>query len=302
MNTQVESFLQKLKEEKAEIISIDYIPKEGFKVFTSKGSYTKANLPLIAKFTEEDFLEVEEKARLNIFSNLTQEVIETASETKYEIENSISEFIQKIANIKTSSNNEEENAKEILDIIGQIQEPEIKKILFKKFQTKQTNQNFEKLLKISYVDNLSTCFNSTYYHHYFGTNDIMWNRDDDIKEYNILLEMLYKHETNAVMFIDMNNFKIINDNVSHDAGDIVLQKLGCELVQEYKDLLSIRRSGDEFIVFREKGKIRRVIKLNHKSTFRTTLKLTSTRYQVAWYASSSNCFIWHTKRLNSKVC
>jgi len=49
--------------------------------------------------------------------------------------------------------------------------------------------------------------------------------------------------------IDTDGFKEVNDTYSHDAGDIVLQRLARELQHSvYSDDIVCRSGGDEFIV------------------------------------------------------
>lgn len=56
----------------------------------------------------------------------------------------------------------------------------------------------------------------------------------------------------AVLFIDVDNFKNINDTYGHDAGDGVLQEIGSRLVSSVRDIDTVARlSGDEFVVLLE---------------------------------------------------
>ncbi len=53
----------------------------------------------------------------------------------------------------------------------------------------------------------------------------------------------------ALIFIDLNNFKPINDQYGHDIGDILLQEVTCRLLSSVRhtDLVA-RMGGDEFVV------------------------------------------------------
>ena len=61
------------------------------------------------------------------------------------------------------------------------------------------------------------------------------------------------YEDKVVAFIDLNGFKLINDNLGHDVGDDVLVEF-CSLMQSYiridtnEDII-VRYGGDEFILF-----------------------------------------------------
>ncbi len=57
------------------------------------------------------------------------------------------------------------------------------------------------------------------------------------------------HELSAVLFIDLDNFKIINDSLGHDFGDLVLQESAQRMVQSLrKSDLIFRLGGDEFTI------------------------------------------------------
>ena len=52
----------------------------------------------------------------------------------------------------------------------------------------------------------------------------------------------------AVMFIDLNDFKKINDTYGHDAGDTVLKTIASRLTQRVRDDDTVsRHGGDEFL-------------------------------------------------------
>ena len=56
----------------------------------------------------------------------------------------------------------------------------------------------------------------------------------------------------AVLFVDLNEFKQINDRFGHDAGDRVLIEIGQRLTGNLRESdLAARYGGDEFIVFLE---------------------------------------------------
>ena len=64
------------------------------------------------------------------------------------------------------------------------------------------------------------------------------------------IEQARRHDrTLAVMFVDLNDFKIINDTYGHDAGDRVLQTIGERLKENTRGEDTVSRlGGDEFIV------------------------------------------------------
>jgi len=57
------------------------------------------------------------------------------------------------------------------------------------------------------------------------------------------------HEHAALMFVDLDNFKPINDRYGHDVGDIVLKEVSLRMRQSVRDSDTVARiGGDEFII------------------------------------------------------
>src|SRR6202000_2989658 len=53
----------------------------------------------------------------------------------------------------------------------------------------------------------------------------------------------------AILFIDLDNFKTVNDTLGHNAGDIVLQMTAARLADAVGDAGTLSRiGGDEFVV------------------------------------------------------
>ncbi len=52
----------------------------------------------------------------------------------------------------------------------------------------------------------------------------------------------------SIFFIDLDNFKIINDNYGHLTGDKILVEVAQRIEHQFKDL-NVRHGGDEFIIF-----------------------------------------------------
>ena len=68
--------------------------------------------------------------------------------------------------------------------------------------------------------------------------------------FNLLLSQSKRTNTKlAVLFIDLDGFKKINDNYGHNAGDLLLKEISQRLKQSIRDSDTIARwGGDEFII------------------------------------------------------
>ena len=68
--------------------------------------------------------------------------------------------------------------------------------------------------------------------------------------FNLLLSQSKRTSTKlAILFIDLDGFKKINDNYGHNAGDLLLKEISRRLKQSIRDSDTIARwGGDEFII------------------------------------------------------
>lgn len=56
----------------------------------------------------------------------------------------------------------------------------------------------------------------------------------------------------AVMFMDIDHFKSVNDRLGHDIGDLVLKEFGSRLRHTVREVDFVARlGGDEFMVLAE---------------------------------------------------
>lgn len=63
------------------------------------------------------------------------------------------------------------------------------------------------------------------------------------------LDDLENYSSNVVVMIDIDKFKEINDNIGHEYGDYVLQKIANIFIHNLRDYdLAIRYGGDEFLL------------------------------------------------------
>ncbi len=89
----------------------------------------------------------------------------------------------------------------------------------------------------------------------------------------------------ALMFIDLDNFKTLNDTLGHDMGDLLLQQVGLRLASCVRETdIVARLGGDEFVVLLEKlSEQAPEAALLAKSTGEKILAALNHPYQLAGY-------------------
>jgi diguanylate cyclase (GGDEF)-like protein len=112
----------------------------------------------------------------------------------------------------------------ILDMVTQ------KYDYFTSYQKTLIEENFQKAIR----DPLTQLYNREY------LNDIGKKLLEEAKRENLTI---------AVIFIDINNFKPVNDIFGHEKGDEVLKEVAKELKSSFRSYdVVVRYGGDEFVV------------------------------------------------------
>lgn len=107
--------------------------------------------------------------------------------------------------------------------------------------TKDLNKMFMSLK--NYADNLE----------YIGSHDLLTSLINRNKLTEYIGELKNNNEEFALFFIDLDNFKIINDTLGHNVGDQLLCQVAKELMECTNDsnVRVSRIGGDEFIIIRK---------------------------------------------------
>ena len=98
----------------------------------------------------------------------------------------------------------------------------------------QQEREKEQLLEMSTVDQLTGLYNKQYLKEKYGSQDAA------------------EKSSKSLLFIDVDNFKLINDNYGHLAGDEVLRELAACIKANIRGINdAVRFGGDEFVVVLE---------------------------------------------------
>ena len=92
--------------------------------------------------------------------------------------------------------------------------------------------------------------------HYLAHHDVLTNLPNRAMFVDRLTQALLHARRHgralSVMFLDMDRFKVINDTLGHDIGDMLLQEFGKRLVECVRSSDTVARlGGDEFIILLE---------------------------------------------------
>jgi len=111
----------------------------------------------------------------------------------------------------------------------------------------------QELYDVSIVEDISVRKTAEERVQYLATHDGLTglpNRVMFVELLNVAIETARRHDGKlAVLFIDLDRFKIINDTLGHDAGDLLLREMASRLREclRASDVVA-RLGGDEFVV------------------------------------------------------
>ncbi|MDR4887671.1 EAL domain-containing protein [Fredinandcohnia sp. QZ13] len=124
------------------------------------------------------------------------------------------------------------NLKKMADKLKELFQESIEMNLILREQTTRLKESEDKLHKLAFYDSLTYLPNRYFFQNYVR-EQIRLNVDHEI----------------AIIFIDLNQFKQINDTLGHDAGDMLLKATGNKLKKLQSDNRQVfRLGGDEFVV------------------------------------------------------
>lgn len=100
----------------------------------------------------------------------------------------------------------------------------------------ELQNNYQNIEKLAYADALTGLYNRMAFFKY--ATEILSDNHGGLKNH-------------AVIFIDLDGFKSINDTLGHDFGDMLLQAVSSKLASFIKeDDILARNGGDEFVIFK----------------------------------------------------
>lgn len=119
-------------------------------------------------------------------------------------------------------------------------------------------QHEEKHIYTAYLRDLTEKKKSEQMIHQLAYFDLLTGLPNRNQFNQLFIESLDKalqnNQSLAILFLDVNRFKLINDTLGHPVGDIVLQKFSTLLSGSLDDHSSVSRlSGDEFVILHPLG-------------------------------------------------
>lgn len=143
--------------------------------------------------------------------------------------------INRIVKTKSTINNVRDDAKVNIELLEDKENDEIGEL------NKDLNSMFKRLR--SYSENLE----------FISRQDTLTKLKNRYSINEYILSLTTKKQDFAIFFIDLDNFKVINDTLGHHVGDELLIKVSevlYSIVEEERNLTVGRIGGDEFIIVR----------------------------------------------------
>lgn len=153
---------------------------------------------------------------------------------------------------------------ELFPPTGQIRQMEADKELFRIHPVRTATKDWGVLVLLGTVDNTSFVFGESVYKHWAGLLGLALERKDAEERIRYLAyhdpvtglpnrTWLYNNlagiEKAAVMVLDLDNFKVVNDTLGHQLGDRLLGQVAARLVEAAGEAAKVARlGGDEFVI------------------------------------------------------
>lgn len=221
------------KKAREQFLNLDNSPEETA-LFAALDQETIARAPVLRAFADSLMVESHEDYTDNLNETLTDQIV-------------VAQLLDKLIALQQHQNNlaRKRSEKEIENILSnQIQIMILIfffGFIFAGFVIHSSARQRKELEKANHQLEIQACHDSL---------TGLVNRSYLLKQLEMLLANVKRHKRNgAVMFIDLDNFKPINDTHSHRVGDLFLQRLSQEMMNVIRqtDILS-RLGGDEFIL------------------------------------------------------
>lgn len=151
-----------------------------------------------------------------------------------------------------------QNEEEVARLITHASHPKEKELLEALLHTRDASKFNEQYIETG----LEKVYNQQFYKKYL---DFQKQANLSEEEFTSLKGVM--EGKTDVVFADLANFKAVNDLISYETGDAVLDRF-MELTQNFSsDLISIRRGGDEFIFIGDPSTIKSFITYAESDTF-----------------------------------
>lgn len=172
----------------------------------------------------------------NILTNLHEQ--KQTSSTSFEL--SISYGVSKIMHVYCSVVSDKENS-DVMEILGIDISNRVE-------QENKLQESFEELSRV--YGELAATEEKIRQQAYSDSLTGLPNRAALYVEVEKVLTVRDKTERYALIYVDLDNFKYVNDSFGHSTGDLLLKEVGKRLKSAFsEDTLVTRFEGDEFVIF-----------------------------------------------------
>lgn len=109
--------------------------------------------------------------------------------------------------------------------------------------------------KLYYEKEFMNIKNQTFFKRFLSKEDYKFTKLEEYDEFNEFINYLNGNYYNCLLFCELNNLKTVNNFISEENGDHIIESFMKELSETFSDCLMIRQSGDEFVILANEEEI-----------------------------------------------
>lgn len=253
----------------------------------NKETITSKEYPELLDYSYKKLKEIAQDFKYT-FEEQYKKVVQEAQDFKSSINSILDKFLLELEEVSSKSTLDDS----LLELLEKVQEKTISAEIFQNLVQKEQQLKLQnrKTTQQIYKDTTTTALNKSFFDRFIGSNN-EFRRAEDFKYYEVFTQtVLQEMNFDAMMCIDLNNFKNVNDTYGHDSGDEVMRNL-VKAVEDNTKRVVIRNGGDEFCILGTKEDLEKLSSQFYADEFLSTLNGTLPKDKNGKYIATASCGI-----------